>query len=29
MIGTFDETQMAKLTAFDHVLVPYCVMYID
>jgi hypothetical protein len=29
MIGTFDETQMAKLTAFDDVLVPYCVMYID
>jgi hypothetical protein len=28
-IGTFDETQMAKLTAFEDVLVPYCVMYID
>jgi hypothetical protein len=29
MIGTFDETQMAKLTAFEHVLVPYYLMYID
>ena len=29
MIGTFDETQMAKLTAFEDVLVPYSVMYID
>lgn len=29
MIGTFDETQMAKITAFEDVLVPYCVMYID
>ena len=29
MIGTFDETQMAKLTAFEDVLVPYHVMYID
>src|SRR5215475_6863207 len=25
-IGTFDETQMAKLAAFEHVLLPYCVM---
>jgi hypothetical protein len=29
MIGTFDEPQMAKLTAFEDVFVPYCVMYID
>ena len=29
MIGTFDETQMAKLTAFEDVLLPYSVMYID
>lgn len=29
MIGTFDVTQMAKLRAFEDVLVPYCVMYID
>jgi hypothetical protein len=29
MIGTFDETQMAKLTAFEDVLVPYSVMHID
>jgi hypothetical protein len=29
MIGTFDENQVAKLVAFEDVLVPYCVMYID
>jgi hypothetical protein len=29
MIGTFDEIQMAKLTAFEDVLVPYRVTYID
>jgi hypothetical protein len=29
MIGTFDETQMAKLTTFEDVLVPYHVIYID
>jgi len=29
MIGTFDETQMAKLTAFERVLVPYYVIHID
>ena len=29
MIGTFDETQIAKLTAFEDVLVPYHVMHID
>jgi hypothetical protein len=29
MVGTFDETQMTKLRAFEHILVPYYIIHID